>query len=136
MPAHKHADLMRLYAEDALETDKPWELWEYSQDDGTTWHGFDAGVQPCWLVNTEYRRKPKTITINGRELVAPERVAPAVGAKYWIPSLHALDYIGTNQWTDDSSDRRWLECGMVFLRRDDATALTKALLSLLKGADQ
>lgn len=29
MPAHIHAELMAQYAEDALITDKPWELWEY-----------------------------------------------------------------------------------------------------------
>jgi hypothetical protein len=27
---HKHAKLMALYAEDAAETDKPWERWEYN----------------------------------------------------------------------------------------------------------
>jgi len=30
MTAHKHADLMLQYAQDAMETDKPWERWEYS----------------------------------------------------------------------------------------------------------
>ena len=27
MTAHKHAELMLQYAQDATETDKPWELW-------------------------------------------------------------------------------------------------------------
>ena len=26
---HKHADLMLQYAEDAMETDRPWERWEW-----------------------------------------------------------------------------------------------------------
>ena len=28
MTAHKHANLMLQYAQDAMETDKPWERWE------------------------------------------------------------------------------------------------------------
>ena len=28
MTAHKHADLMLQYAQDAMETDKSWEWWE------------------------------------------------------------------------------------------------------------
>ena len=35
MTKHIHADLMMEYAKDAMETDKPWERWEYN--DGSGW---------------------------------------------------------------------------------------------------
>jgi len=31
MTAHKHADLMAVYAEDAKKTETPWRLWEFRQ---------------------------------------------------------------------------------------------------------
>ena len=36
MTAHKHADLMLQYAQDAAKTEEPWERWEYNNDRG--WH--------------------------------------------------------------------------------------------------
>ena len=29
---HKHAELMMQYAQDAMETDKPWERWQYQTE--------------------------------------------------------------------------------------------------------
>ena len=133
MPAHKHAELMRLYAEDALETDKPWELWEWRRP-GETWQVFinDEDV-PCWYLDIEYRRKPRTTTINGRELVAPERVAPAGGTRYWYPALLNYKRRDSVVWGDSHWDRTLLKRGLVFLREEDAVAMAEALLSLLKG---
>ena len=54
MTAHKHAENMRLYAEDAAETDKPWERWEYKPDYGV-WASLDS--HPDWFIDWQYRRK-------------------------------------------------------------------------------
>lgn len=56
MSAHPHAENMRLYAEDAAETDKPWERWEYM------WSGRwnPLGGDPDWSYD-DYRRKPKPL---------------------------------------------------------------------------
>ena len=58
---HKHAELMMQYAQDAMETDKPWERWEYQFDGSTLWHPFDEH-SPAWANSMRYRRKPRTIT--------------------------------------------------------------------------
>lgn len=58
---HKHAELMALYAQDAMETDKPWERWEWCHGDGP-WK--QAVRSPKWQEEFSYRRKqmPKEIT--------------------------------------------------------------------------
>ena len=56
---HIHAAAMAEYAKDALETDKPWERWEFScgnQDYKS------LQSQPLWVADFRYRRKPKTTT--------------------------------------------------------------------------
>lgn len=58
MTAHKHAALMLQYAQDALETDKPWERWQFRPDGVAVWCDFDGHFRPTWGDGTEYRRKP------------------------------------------------------------------------------
>ena len=58
MTKHKHAELMKLYAEDARETDKPWERWQFRYAGLQGWHPCDCAMY--WHDTWEYRRKPKT----------------------------------------------------------------------------
>ena len=83
MTAHKHAALMLQYAQDAAETNTPWERWEYSDTATLNQHGekirddwFDCRDNPDWRPNAKYRRKPKTIkvTVNGKEMEFPEPI--------------------------------------------------------------
>ena len=59
MTAHPHAENMRLYAEDAAETDKPWERWQFRWADDEVWVNASDGLM--WDVDTQYRRKPKPL---------------------------------------------------------------------------
>jgi hypothetical protein len=52
---HKHAELMKLYAEDAAETNTPWERWE--AEVGRGWSGLVD--HPLWSEKSKYRRKPE-----------------------------------------------------------------------------
>lgn len=61
MSKHVHAELMLQYAQDAMETDKPWERWQYRHVITNEWKS--AGTHPYWDLRTEYRRKPKTIKL-------------------------------------------------------------------------
>lgn len=56
---HIHAELMAKYAEDARETDKPWERWQHrgSWDLPDRW--WDCTTHPIWAENLQYRRKPQ-----------------------------------------------------------------------------
>ena len=54
MARHKHADLMKQYAEDASKHEFPYIFWQCKVID--RWH--DLTKHPEWDYNTEYRRKP------------------------------------------------------------------------------
>jgi hypothetical protein len=55
---HPHAELMKLYAEDAANHERPWELWE-SQDTLLGEAKFGQMTHPIsWLPHISYRRKP------------------------------------------------------------------------------
>lgn len=54
---HIHAELMAQYAQDAMETDKPWERWEYKNAVMHDW--YDCGYPINWIVCVQYRRKQK-----------------------------------------------------------------------------
>lgn len=105
MPAHKHAELMMQYAQDALETDKPWERWEVKTCEQGGW--YTPTSQVPFNEWNEYRRKPKTINVNGHE--APEYD----------------DYI----WEDTSLDTEAMKRGLIHLTKEAAIAHAKALLS-------
>ena len=70
---HKHAELMMQYAQDAMETYKPWERWEFYYDDSRIWIALTRNV--LWCEDTQYRRKPKMISVtlaNGDVVSWPE----------------------------------------------------------------
>lgn len=55
---HVHAELMALYAQDAMGTDRPWERWEIASMDSGEWSGCTHSLN--WNPRLLYRRKPKT----------------------------------------------------------------------------
>lgn len=59
--SHPHVEKMKLYYEDALETDKPWERWEFKRPYSTFWE--DCTYNPLWSDGYEYRRKPKKVQV-------------------------------------------------------------------------
>ena len=57
-----HEENKKLYAQDALEYEKPWELWEYEKPrklweykNGATWCGHHSA--PLWMDDCQYRRR-------------------------------------------------------------------------------
>ena len=78
MTGHIHAELIAQYAEDAKVSKTPWEFWQeeppFGEHDGITirrkkpeWRY--CGPTLCFHPSWKYRRKPKTVTINGFEVV-------------------------------------------------------------------
>lgn len=59
MKRHIHAELMMQYAQDAMETDKPWERWEFYGSLSEGWMSVEAAISPVWWPDVQYRRKPK-----------------------------------------------------------------------------
>ena len=128
---HIHAAAMAEYAKDALETDKPWERWEFCHMRGeySSLHG-----HPEWVENNEYRRKPKVILINGHEVPEPHRTPLKVGEVYWVLSL--FSGATSLRWADDDVDNSYLENGFVHLTRGAAEKHFNALKSFTAKGDQ
>jgi hypothetical protein len=141
---HPHAALMAMYAQDAAETDKPWERWQWRDPKSKTriWYCClkdDEDDAPRWYINIEYRRKPRTININGYEVPKPLRDAPIKNSKYWIASITDAD--GSDsilngsleiRWDGDSSDLLWLKNGLCHSTKEAAELHSEALLSFTR----
>lgn len=120
-----HAALRMEYAKDAMTTDKPWELWQRKDPDSGKWR--DAWRELQWHPEMQYRRRPKTININGFEVPEPMREAPKQGTQYFIPYL--LGQPETHCWYGSSIDKSLLKAGLVHATYEAAEIHGKALRS-------
>jgi hypothetical protein len=128
---HIHADLMAEYAKDAQETDKPWERWEYMFTSTCTW-------EPCteamiWSKHARYRRKPKTININGFEVPEPVREQKGLDdfETYYVVDFE-FDrgfFNNSGRWEGGHSELKYLKKGLIHLTKEAAELHAKALLS-------
>lgn len=121
---HIHAASMAEYAKDAMDTDKPWEQWEFSCD-GQEYVSLDT--HPSWLKYTKYRRKPKTILINGYEVPEPCRTPLKYGEAYWTLSL--VCGATSLRWEDSYTNFVYLKNGLVHLTKEAAEKHFNALKS-------
>ena len=130
---HKHADLMLLYAQDAMESEKPWEKWEMRCN------GYDFWIRciahPEWEIHTQYRRKIKTININGFDVPEPVRKPLAYNDYYYVCDLRG-NYQNSIRWTDDCYDFEWLNLGVIHLTLEAAELHRQALLSFTKPVNE
>ena len=130
---HIHAAAMAEYAKDAAETDMPWELWEVSMTESGDEYRNLFG-HPGWAVTRKYRRKPKTILINGHEVPEPCRTPLKDGEVYWTISI-----VGGSTsllWADDYLDSSYLENGFIHLTKEAAEKHFNALKSFTAKGDQ
>ena len=128
MTAHIHAELMKLYAEDAMETDKPWERWSVRLAPCRVWRPLRG--HPSWDEDSQYRRKPRTIRIGEYDVPEPLRTAPERGTRYWVVSTNCLPIAAHAEvWVDFPAEREWLEHGLIHLNYEAAELHAKALLS-------
>ena len=123
---HPHAASMLLYAQDAAKTYKPWERWEFK--------GSDTGFNKClkhpeWNEHFEYRREPRTITINGIEVPEPVREAPKLGEVVFLVNLSSFALVTASPWANDVYDQQWLNKGLLHFAEEAAIAHAKALLA-------
>ena len=121
MSKHPHAESMALYAQDAMETDAPWRLWQYKLLEDCTWHEFGA-TGPYWLSYIEYRRKPRTITINGHEVPEQMREAPRRGAEFFIADPYGDSISLRYEWFSSEVFSRWFARGLCHATREAAEA--------------
>ena len=124
---HVHAASMKLYAEDAAETDKPWERWEFAHD-LSYWERMYA--HPRWDGCTHYRRRRKMHVVNGFSVPAPETEAPGIGRAVFVADPAKEEWYSYTSWCTALYDRLWFARGLIFLNKDDAIANAKAMCGL------
>ena len=117
---HKHAELMMQYAQDAMETNTPWELWELYYINGYKW--VDCTSSPAWYDHIEYRRKPKMINVtlmNGEVASWPEPYTGALllGTSYWSLGLTEVRH---HTWNNSHIEQLVKEQGLIYLVKEDA----------------
>lgn len=131
MSGHIHAELMAQYAKDARETDAPWKRWEFKNKHESLWR--NLSTNPGWHKDDEYRRKPRTITINGREVPEPMREAPERGSVYYVVEVATGKMTRSDTWRGDDYDKRWLSRGLCHSTKEAAIAHAEALLSFTEA---
>ena len=127
---HVHAENMALYAQDAQETDKPWERWEVYGKITGRW----IPLSECFpfLPENQYRRKPKMVyvTLPNGECVSwpePQRTELEYGDSYFYVDVDGS--VIADGWDCVAWDSDTLSNGWIHLTKDaaeqHATALRK-----------
>ena len=129
---HKHAELMMQYAQDAMEANKPWELWEMRLPANNTWLNCTDGNMHFSSM-FEYRRKPKTlsVTLENGEVVSwpePHRTELEYGDPYFSVDVDG-SVIGDG-WDCIAWDNDVLANGWVHLTKEAAEQHSYALFKI------
>ena len=126
---HVHAELMAEYAKDAAKSKEPWKDWEMTDSfDTTSW--ISCTGHPGWISVLNYRRKPKTVTING--IVVSKGLTEAnYDTLVYIPALHLHEKYIAIRFEDTC--QRSLERGLVHATKEDAIAMAAALLACIQS---
>ena len=125
---HKHAELMMQYAQDAMETDKPWERWEMKYPTEKDWLTLDCN--PLWQGAIEYRRKPKmiSVTLMNGEVVswpAPHRAELNKRDAYYFAAVDGS--VMREKWDGIAWDSDTLSNGYIHLTKEAAEQHAAAL---------
>lgn len=126
---HPHAESMLLYAQDAMETDKPWERWECSNG-SDEW--MTLMVNPLWFLDYNYRRKPRTILINGIEVPEPYYGDIDDYTYYYFIDFSSFAGYSKSYWDGDVLDMNRKVNGSLHLTEENARKHAEALLSFTK----
>lgn len=123
---HKHAELMMQYAEDAMTNNEPWLLWELNAG-SPIWTVPDS--HPKWSEGVGYRRKPKTISINGYDVPEPYRGEMVEDTEYYFAAMYYGVFAESFVWEGDEVDVRVQSRGLLHLTEEAAELHGKALAS-------
>jgi hypothetical protein len=130
---HPHADSIIKYHK-CSDADK--KRWQCRWGKKVEWVNiceckYERDDVPMWREEAEYRLKPRTITINGKEYNAPMNVAPEVGSQYW--ALYMWDTAKQFEWNVSRHDFNLLLQNRVFATKEDCQAVCNAFNEILEG---
>ena len=126
---HKHAAFLR-----AIADGEPLSGWECRSVGNTEWgHATFNDVEK--FVNNPNgfitRRKPRAIRIGNMDVPEPLRVAPEMGATFW---LVLMTYETSRfEWVDNRVGRDWLKRGLVHSTQEAAEQHRRALILVSGG---
>ena len=132
MTAHKHAENMRLFAEDALQSKTPWLHWQCRAVGDIEWEDFDGGC-PIWHDDIEYRRKPKTIRIGERDVPEPMTEAPEMESTFFAVNFSYYEGFFETSWDGCDIDQLLLKSGTCHTTKAAAKAHAEALIFISGG---
>lgn len=99
--------------------------YEYKFSDSSTWIvGHLSDGLNC------LRMKPRTITVNGFEIAAPENCFPEVDSTYYFPTPSQKMLAVSTAWVGCREDAMRFDRGLVHLTKENAIAHTRAMLNL------
>ncbi|WP_153712224.1 hypothetical protein [Eikenella corrodens] len=131
MTAHKHAALMLQYAQDAAETDTPWERWEFSTD-GDTWVGLIKN--PSWIEDRKYRRKPQVIRVGRHEFPKPITRELNGGTDYfYVRAGDTCFEVDSDNWIGCDYDLMRFASRRIHLTKEAAQAHAAVLNAVCRG---
>ena len=129
--AHVHAELMVQYAQDAAETDSPWERWEVKINNGE-W--CELNGNPNWVEDWGYRRKPQVIRVGRHEFPKPITEVPEDGAEYFCLDFGNNGFVvNSSRWTGDVCDTMSITAKRTHLSREAAQAHADTLNAICRG---
>lgn len=131
MTQASHLDQRIEYLEDCKVSAEPWLGWEHQLKLEFRW--FQCYGEPLWVPSSKYRRKPRTMNINGHEFPEPLRVAPAVSTAYWVYANSTLKPTAKLFWHGDKYDLEYLSLGMCQATKEGALAQAKAIVLACGG---
>ena len=136
MTAHKHAALMLQYAQDAAETDKPWERWEVRIAANVQPNAVFGrlSTHPKWYTNNEYRRKPQVIVVGRHEFPRPFINELVNGVTYFYVKIGNTRFeVAEGCWVGNGQDQMRLESRRIHLTRKAAQAHADVLNAICLG---
>ena len=101
-------------------------LYVYLSDKG--WVKANESVRLSYILCGHYSfaLAPRTHTLNGYDVPAPETEAPKVGVGYWVFMAQSDDGVTKCPWNGNKYDQNALRNG-IWLSKDDIIANRKAL---------
>ena len=130
MTAHKHAALMLQYAQDAAETDKPWERWEV----GIKGEWYPLSANPVWELTQGYRRKPQVIRVGRHEFPKPITRELNGGTDYfYVRAGDTCFEVDSDNWIGCDYDLMRLESRRVHPTSEAAQAHADVLNAICRG---
>jgi len=125
-----HYELMLEYIKDCAESQTPWLSWEHKGCYENTWGTLSQ--HPNWQKDVSYRRKVKTILINGFEVPEPLRVAPEWGTIVYFVDILQDELFDSFTYGIMKGGDDLIKLGLSHLAKDAAIRHAQALLSLTK----